>query len=229
MRVRWVLAVMVALVFAGAATAAQETVYRIRYAGVTAPVLVREFKPGYTAQAMRERAQGLVKLTCVVGTDGKPRDIHIVAPLHPELDQAAVAALSAWEFKPGMKDGVAVPVLVDIEMTFRLADRRPRHEFDTPGVFKKEDQGVVVPAVLQETKPKYTADAMRERIEGNVVLECIVEPDGSVGNVRVTQSLDSRLDGEAVAALKLWRFKPGTKDGVAAPVQVRIEMTFRLK
>ena len=114
-------------------------------------------------------------------------------------------------------------------MTFRLAEQPGRRAFDSPGVFKKEDQGVVVPVVLQDVKPKYTADAMRERVEGIVVLECIVEADGTVGNVRVAKSLDPRLDKEAVAALQGWRFKPGTKDGAAVPVQVQIEMTFHLK
>ena len=44
--------------------------------------------------------------------------------------------------------------------------------------------------VLREVKPAYTADAMRAKVQGSVWLECIVMPDGSVGEVKVTRSLD---------------------------------------
>ena len=55
--------------------------------------------------------------------------------------------------------------------------------------------------------------------------------DGSVGDVRVVRSLDSQLglDQEAVKALKLWTWKPGTRGGEPASVAVQIELTFTLK
>jgi len=87
------------------------------------------------------------------------------------------------------------------------------------------------PRVLREVKPVYTADAWRAKIEGAVIVECIVQADGTVGDVRVIKSLDSAygLDAEAVKAAKQWRFVPGTKDGVAVPVTVAIELTFTLR
>src|SRR5436190_1392929 len=91
-------------------------------------------------------------------------------------------------------------------------------------------QGVTAPMLLRETKPKYTAEAMRARIQGVVLLECVVMPDGSVGDVRVVRSLDSvhGLDDESVKTLKQWRFKPGMKDGTAVPVLVKVEISYTL-
>ena len=59
-------------------------------------------------------------------------------------------------------------------------------------------------------KPQYTADAMRAKVQGTVLLECVVMPDGSVGNVEIVRSLDSTfgLDQEAIKAAKQWRFRP---------------------
>jgi TonB family protein len=56
-------------------------------------------------------------------------------------------------------------------------------------------------------------------------------PDGSVGQVRITRSLDDRfgLDQEAIATVKQWRFEPGRRLGVAVPVLVEIEMQFTLR
>lgn len=58
----------------------------------------------------------------------------------------------------------------------------------------------------------------------------VVMPDGTVGNVEVTRSLDRvfGLDEEAVKTVKQWRFTPGTRNGVAVPVLVEIELTFTL-
>jgi TonB family protein len=55
--------------------------------------------------------------------------------------------------------------------------------------------------------------------------------DGSVGEVRITKSLDQQygLDEQAIKALVQWQFKPGTKDGKPADVRISIEMSFSLK
>ena len=60
------------------------------------------------------------------------------------------------------------------------------------------------PGAVREVKPAYTADAMRAKVQGSVWLECIVMPDGTVGDVKVTRSLDPifGLDQEAIKAAK---------------------------
>jgi TonB family protein len=91
--------------------------------------------------------------------------------------------------------------------------------------------GVQLPQPIQEVKPQYTADAMRAKVQGTVLLECVVLPDGSVGPVEVVRSLDSTfgLDQEAIKAAKKWRFKPGTRFGEPVAVLVTIELTFTLR
>ncbi len=92
-------------------------------------------------------------------------------------------------------------------------------------------EGVVAPRLVKETKPKYTREAMTAKVQGNVMMDVVVEPDGTVGDVKVTKSLDDThgLDQEAVKAVKQWKFTPGTKDGKPVPVRVEIEMTFTLR
>jgi protein TonB len=88
--------------------------------------------------------------------------------------------------------------------------------------------GVIAPRVIKETKPNYTAAAMRAGVSGSIMLEAVVGTDGRVRDVRVKRSLDreSGLDDEAIKTVKKWIFEPGTKDGVAVPVLVEIEMSF---
>jgi protein TonB len=91
--------------------------------------------------------------------------------------------------------------------------------------------GVMTPTVITQVKPRYTADAMRLRIQGSVWVECVVLPDGTVGDARVTRSLDARygLDDEAIAAAKQWKFRPGTLNGRPVPVVVSIELMFSVR
>jgi TonB family protein len=89
--------------------------------------------------------------------------------------------------------------------------------------------GVSAPVVVKQVKPQYTAEARRAKVEGTVILEAIVETDGTVGDVTVTKGLEPGLDEQAVKAARLWRFEPGKKDGKAVRVRITLEMTFTLK
>jgi protein TonB len=97
------------------------------------------------------------------------------------------------------------------------------------GPVYKPGDGVSAPILVKEVKPQYTAKAKDARIQGTVLLECVVETDGRVGDVKVARSLDEDLDLEAVKAARQWRFEPGTKDGKAVRVQITLEMTFTLR
>lgn len=108
----------------------------------------------------------------------------------------------------------------------------PEKPWPPAGVFvTKPGSGVTAPRLIRDVKPNYTADAMRAKIEGIVVMQAIIERTGRVGEVRVKQSLDRQfgLDEQALRAVRQWRFEPGQKDGVAVRVLVDIEMTFALR
>jgi periplasmic protein TonB len=85
--------------------------------------------------------------------------------------------------------------------------------------------------LLREVKPNYTATAMRAKVQGVVLLECVVLPDGSVGEVAVLKSLDKEfgLDNEAIKAAKEWRFVPGRRLGEPVAVYVTLELAFTLR
>ena len=101
----------------------------------------------------------------------------------------------------------------------------------TGGGVYRPGSGIINPRIIREVKPQYTADAMRAKVQGTVLLECVVQADGTVGRVDVVRSLDSTfgLDQEAVKAAKQWRFQPGTRFGEPVAVLVTIELTFTLR
>jgi len=101
----------------------------------------------------------------------------------------------------------------------------------TGGGAYRPGNGVTLPRVIREVRPQYTSEAMRAKVQGTVLLECVVKPDGSVGDVSVVRSLDPTfgLDQEAIKAAKNWRFQPGMRMGEPVSVLVTIELTFTLR
>ena len=121
----------------------------------------------------------------------------------------------------------ATPTLQEPVSTTAVA--KPEQPWPPAGVFRPGG-GVTAPKATKEVRVSYTPDAMRAKVQGGVALEAVVRADGTVGEVRVMRSLDTRygLDDEAVKALKQWQFTPGQKDGGAVPVVVQVEMTFTI-
>lgn len=91
--------------------------------------------------------------------------------------------------------------------------------------------GVSAPIPLRRPPPAYTADAMRARLQGVVVLNCVVQPDGKCSDIRVMRSLDARfgLDDQAIASAREWRFRPGQRLGSPVPVLVTLEIAFNIR
>jgi protein TonB len=106
----------------------------------------------------------------------------------------------------------------------------PQSGQDAPRIYRPGG-GVKPPRLVSDVKPQYTPEAMDARIQGTVRLEAVVLDSGQVGDVEVTQSLDTvyGLDAEAVKAMRQWQFEPGTKDGKPVAVRVEVEMSFTLK
>ncbi len=98
------------------------------------------------------------------------------------------------------------------------------------GVYRP-GSGVETPQPLRMVDPNYTSEAMRAQVQGEVWLEVVVLPDGTVGDVMITKSLDRvfGLDEEAIKAARQWRWRPGTRFGEAVPVRVPIAIEFHLR
>ena len=98
------------------------------------------------------------------------------------------------------------------------------------GVYRPGN-GVETPQPLRQARPNYTSEAMRAKIQGEVIIEAVVLPDGTVGDAKVVRSLDKNfgLDEEALKAARQWRFRPGTRFGEPVAVLVTIALTFTLR
>jgi TonB family protein len=87
----------------------------------------------------------------------------------------------------------------------------------------------ITPAeILSKPVPVYTEEARTKRIEGEVLLEVVLEASGKVQVLRVVRGLGHGLDEAAVRAAEQIRFKPALKDGQPADSSAVLHIIFQL-
>lgn len=95
--------------------------FRAGDGGILSPQVVRQVDPEYTPEATRKGIQGEVWIEAVVDVDGSVVEPRLLRGLpDEELNARAMEAIQRWLFKPGMKDGVPVPVIAVFTVTYRL-------------------------------------------------------------------------------------------------------------
>lgn len=89
--------------------------------GVKAPIVLFQPLPAYTEEARKARAEGIVLIQAVIRRDGTVDNIKVLRGLGYGLDESAINTIATkWRFKPGTRNGEAVDVQANIEVSFRL-------------------------------------------------------------------------------------------------------------
>ena len=157
--------------------------------------------------------------------DAKP----LASGLFDQVGLPAAGLVTGTSTGPGSGGGVGTGVGSGIG-SGRGPGLGPGSGGGTGGGVYRAGGPVSSPFLIKEIKPRYTPEALRNRIEGIVVLEAVITRDGCASDIRVVKSLDSGgLDEEAVLAVAQWRFEPGRRMGVAVDVLVTIEITFLVR
>lgn len=82
------------------------------------PFKLKHVVPRYKSEWASAGLSGNVLLQAVVGSDGKVRDIEVVSPVNPELEEEAVNAVSQWEFSSTCLNGEAIDVRIFVTVAF---------------------------------------------------------------------------------------------------------------
>ena len=146
--------------------------------------------------------------------------------------RAATDAVKQWRYDPPFKAPISFPV------TFRFGEEPPPVEpalqvspepsSSTAGALRVGELGVSPPMKTHDVKPVYPPIARAANVQGVVIMEARVEPDGSVSEARVIKSIPL-LDGAALDAVKQWRFTPTLMNGVPVAVMMTLTINFTLE
>lgn len=109
--------------FAGFSEPFEQSVARMQPArvggNVRTPAKVRDVRPVYPVEAQRARVQGVVIIEALIDERGDITNARILRSV-PMLDDAALGAVSQWQFTPTTVDGRAVPVIMTVTVNFTL-------------------------------------------------------------------------------------------------------------
>jgi TonB family protein len=113
-------------------------------------------------------------------------------------------------------------------------DNRGLGPGNRPGTGPGQDvgSGATPPTLVYGPRPRYTAEAMIQRLQGEVHLECEALVTGLVGMCRIVKSLDANvfgLDNEALRTAGLFVFKPAMRSGEPVASLVKIVLEFNLR
>lgn len=199
------------LVLCGIASAQEP--YRVG-GGVTAPVPIFQPMPVYSDEALKAGVNARVLLSLVVNADGTPKDIRVVRDAGFGLDEKAIESVSRFRFKPGEREGAPVPVIANIEQTYRVyGDFRPaaRLTFQLP-------PGAGSRPVLAKGAP-LKLDRLPSPPEIRVKFE--VAPNGNVEQVDSSTGAPDEL----LKIIRGWRFSADDKR--PAPVAAQLELSYK--
>lgn len=127
-----------------------------------------------------------------------------------------------------------VKILKHLGMTAGLQYRvLGPNEVEVMSILAADSDGVTMPVLIPESKvsPTYPEVAREEKIQGKVILQAVVDLDGSVTKIKVE---DSEPEGyepfikSAVEAVRHWRYEPATLDGEPVAVYFTLKMEFKL-
>ena len=191
----------------------------------------------YPEMAKKENIQGMVVVQFIIGKDGTINDPHVVQGIGGGANEEAlrvVKMMSKW--KPGLQKGQAVNVQFNLPIRFMLDGGVTEKKGEaSKEVFKVVEQMPSYPGgpadllkflAANINYPKAAKDA---GIEGMVVIQYVIEKDGSISNAKIVKGLGSGCDEEAlrvVNAMPNWT--PGKQRGQVVPVQFNLPIRFKL-
>jgi protein TonB len=83
------------------------------------------------------------------------------------------------------------------------------------------------PEPIRKVDPKYPPWLMEAGVEGDVLLDAVIEPDGRVRQIRILRGLHPELDRLAAEAFARWQFRPARMDGEPVELEVLAQIPFR--
>ncbi len=160
-----------------------------------------------------------------------------------------VSSLSSLSATPGARPGARASAVPDDKVTdvdrqvfggkrfYEMALNMPNLNSSTGSWvirFAELDAGrkegeLLAPVATEKSDPGYPLELIRANVHGMVTLYAVIHSDGKVGDIRVLNSPDERLDSFAAKALARWKFVPAVRAGKPVALEAVVVIPFRVR
>ena len=83
------------------------------------------------------------------------------------------------------------------------------------------------PKLIKQVRPNYPQEAFVKKVEGEVLVEILIDATGRVIRARVLRSVP-QLDGAAVQTVYQWQFSPAVKQGRPVATIAHVPVRFQI-
>jgi TonB family protein len=165
------------------------------------PRLIKQVDPAYPEAARKARVEGVVILEAQTDKYGRVQNVKILRSI-PLLDQAAVEAVRQWVYEPKIIDGKARGIVFTVTVRFVLNDQ-PRAVIKVYSSQKiSKEPSAQDLSVINMFAIAYPKEAIEKGLQGDSMLEAVIDETGKVAAVRVIKGIAPVLDKAAIDALR---------------------------
>ena len=189
--------------------------------------------PGYPEELIDTGFSGRAEVDVTVKTDGTVTDAQLGMATHRAFGRAAMAAVKAWKFEPGQRDGVVADARVSIPFQFSapldqqvnaLAKRKVFMALPEPALTQK-DYGKKL-KVTRPARPVYPRGMAGPSRDVTVQVNFIVAPDGRTLNPSVAGNPPPEFVAPALLAVAQMAYAPPLKNGAGVYVETTTKLEF---
>ncbi|MGZ3863011.1 MAG: TonB family protein [Bacteroidia bacterium] len=204
----------------------------------------------YPDIAIKEKTEGTVKIIFVVTAEGRSGNAKVSESVSNEIDREALRLLSLVEWFPSRVGGSLVDITHSVEINFSISKYKKwvkergfekcmfndlpsdtslavYETSDKPPVFFDKEKTY---AEFIYSNLEYPEEARKQGIEGKINMTFIIEPNGTVSNIRIKDGgLGVGCDDEAIRVIGLTRWQPAVKNGKYIRFRMSYSMLFSVK
>ncbi len=204
----------------------------------------------YPESDLNKGIEGTVELSFLVDKDGSVSRIKVEKSVSDQIDKEAIRLLKMILWHPATDLGKPVAYRHNMEFQFKIRKyekrvkqrgydkyRYPFEPVDTSArvyrrvetdqhpkpVFNTIDRNI---SHFISQNLKYPDAAFKGNVSGTVKLRFVVEPSGRISNIQTLESVGGGCTEEAIRVVKLIKWYPGIKDGMAVRTCLPLEITF---
>ncbi|NDV62602.1 TonB family protein [Puniceicoccales bacterium CK1056] len=193
-------------------------------------------QPTYPEELRFSGEDGVVKIRATIDTEGDVSESSIVSATHDAFGEAALEAVKGWKFSPAMKDGKAVSQTVVIPVLFKLSIKDRVNALAGRDVFVDIDSMTDKIYEWSDVKKYFSLQGKLgkeipypEELKGSgiseeIVIFCILSPDGYALNPEIINIKNKELALPAIMHLSQLRFSRPKLNGKPIYLKQKVKL-----
>jgi len=185
--------------------------------------------PEYPAAARAAKQEGRVIVDMIVDAHGLVTEARVAKSDNPVFDEAALAAVRQWRFKPGLDEGkpVAFGLVGPVEFKLSPKEQVPPGRLPSdrlwPHVAKRQPARIV-----RAPDPEYPEELEARKLPGRVDLRVELGADGKIASTRVVWASHAAFVTEALRVSRTWEVEPARQGLLPLPTSLESPAEFSL-